>query len=87
MTKHTPGPWTKKGNKIEAQQGIIAQIPMPQAGGSFGCQENAHLIAAAPELLEVCKAALPFVNGIGIKVDQLRKDIKSAIQKAEGWRL
>lgn len=73
MSKHTPGPWTIErraddGHRSGAQLGIIRGPKKSQwiadvgllhenddRGGSLA---NAHLIAAAPELLEACIAAL-----------------------------
>ena len=49
---HTPGPWTQDGLTIKTTRGIIAECPTPQHGGTFDCQANARLIAAAPALLE-----------------------------------
>jgi hypothetical protein len=35
----------------------VAIIPTPQNGGTFDCEENARLIAAAPDLYEALQAA------------------------------
>lgn len=54
--QHTPGPWVKGQNCIEdAQANIIATASYEQSGY---VQANAHLIAAAPDLLEAAQAAL-----------------------------
>ena len=60
MSKHTPGPW--KWNRLEAK----GEIPVTTLEGpdvlcrfwdiGFDGTEDAHLIAAAPELLRECKA-------------------------------
>lgn len=69
---HTPGPWRVNESKISGKDNIsdLTEIVGPQRNGSqrliakmYGCalpegQANARLIAAAPELLEVFKAAL-----------------------------
>lgn len=47
--KHTPGPWEQDGLTVRSSRGIIAKCPVPQDGGTFDCQDNARLIAAAPE--------------------------------------
>lgn len=69
--KHTPGPWhlTKDHSVPEAglflsrrvadAHGHIIAHPCGthEAPGDLPFEANAHLIAAAPELLEACKAA------------------------------
>lgn len=58
-SKHTPGPWTLKVNEIIADGSVIGTIY-----GAEGyrdecyeeCQANAHLAAAAPDLLAVVEA-------------------------------
>lgn len=59
--KHTPGPWTANGDTVKGPTGnIVAECcgysvkatdPAQRAQG--GREANAHLIAAAPELLAV----------------------------------
>ena len=59
--KHTPGLWNKDRNMIEDSSGqVIAEVSYKQSGYVQG---NAHLIAAAPELLEACKEMLRFYDG------------------------
>lgn len=65
---HTPGPWkaVRVGN-TKVTQAIIAErenhfhlvaTARPLGVSSAGCQEdNARLIAAAPDLLELCEQA------------------------------
>lgn len=57
-TKHTPGPWTVKGRKMEArihgnvEGGPVAIVPYVTEWASNVYDEaNARLIAAAPDLL------------------------------------
>lgn len=61
MSKHTPGPWIVDGDDISPAHdetlGICAISPVDVGGGKGwfrGVQthSNAHLIAAAPDLLE-----------------------------------
>lgn len=77
--KHTPGPWHKlpartliniKGPKGEQ----ICQIPIRD-------KANAHLIAAAPELLEALQAIV--MAPYGVALGDLEK-AKIAITKATG---
>ena len=57
MSKHTPGPWTA----YKAPNGDV-QVDSPRGtivtSGAITWVPNADLIAAAPELLEACKAIL-----------------------------
>lgn len=68
--KHTPGPW-----RLGGEQHIANHVFGGHAGGIAICfaaqgQDDARLIAAAPELLEACLAL--------IKTD----DLQAAIDKA-----
>lgn len=73
-TKHTPGPWKvsetadENNNEIivyeaghEKGAGIASVSPLPFYS-SESQRANAQLIAAAPELLEVCRDLLEIVE-------------------------
>ena len=89
MSKHTPGPWAVEELKhryrlrcsIEATDGSLV-------GESYE-EKNAHLIAAAPELLDALCYLLEASSGQGpheqwlAAMDQAR----AAIAKAEGERM
>src|SRR6185437_9026955 len=103
-TKHTPGPWTanwstatnggpERGWFVESESdryayGAIAELPDGRE------EANARLIAAAPELLEVCKGLLAAIRdrfpGIEKQVETaagLQSEYHcavAAIAKAEG---
>jgi hypothetical protein len=91
MSKHTPGPWQIKrhfdpGYKfISAQKHTaLAQVVwcMEDEDRSPECEANAHLIAAAPELLEALEKVFTVMNDdmpVG-----LRKVWYEAIAKARG---
>lgn len=55
MSNHTPGPWTACNNdgysiwRITSSERTIAEV----VGDSAETEMNAHLIAAAPEMLEL----------------------------------
>lgn len=89
--KHTPGEWEANGLRVVTQRGIIAECPVPQAGGvfEFECSYNARLIAAAPDLLEALAlviGSLSFDREDDLNKEVLRR-INAAIQKAtEGGR-
>lgn len=70
MSRHTPGPWmVNKYGSVGAGaygvQPIIAQIePFYGPEEVYGSHAaNAWLIAAAPELLAACKAAIAVIKG------------------------
>ena len=94
MGQHTPGPWiVGAGNETSPTvypvcSGIpwIASCYSSKAHGrKMEGYFNARLIAAAPELLEACKAARDEWAMTGVKkndplLDQLNKAINKAIQ-------
>lgn len=61
--QHTPGPWiVRGGNVIES----LSSINVAKAWMTDGEEEcaNAHLIAAAPELLSALEAIEARINGV-----------------------
>ena len=56
MSNHTPGPWEKCQNLVfDKNDTLVANASRRQDGY---VQANARLIAAAPELLELCEEFL-----------------------------
>ena len=53
--KHTPGPWLRMGRSIGVGAGEIATVWELPDGRAIA---NARLIAAAPGLLEACRAMI-----------------------------
>ena len=91
MSNHTPGPWEIKrhfdpGFKfISAQKHTaLAQVVwrMEDEDRSPDCEANAHLIAAAPDLLEALEKVFTVMND-DMPV-RLRKVCYEAIAKAKG---
>lgn len=104
---HTPGPWKVKsdynvfgvGGRLVANSGGHSGSVRPEEIHEEN-KANARLIAAAPELLEACKALLLALDGDGEMAGildttdgyygwgQVTKDIRdaayAAIAKAEG---
>jgi hypothetical protein len=95
--KHTPGPWhTDKGKSFYVfAHGSL----MEQAGVENGpficnasCEDNARLIAAAPEVLEAIElihgyavaAMMSNTLGRATKLEQIRVLSAAVIAKAEG---
>jgi hypothetical protein len=61
MSKHTPGPWiTKECIGGWQQFGANGITPV-----RTHLEDNAHLIAAAPELLEALQAAVEAIEDLG----------------------
>lgn len=94
--KHTPGPWhyrTHDGSigSIDAADGTaVAQAfqvnPISVDLTQASRVANAKLIAAAPELLEALKEALPWIGGLANEnrsVQAVYESIRAAIAKAE----
>lgn len=86
---HTPGPWTvgpHPGNGAgSAWRTILSQ------GGAFpgayvgeALERDAHLMAAAPELLESLRNLLGWHEGIGNTGGKFIEGARAAIAKAEG---
>ena len=86
--KHTKGQWYTSGESINiADQHLVIDEETGQTIATcYGvsseeeAKANAHLIAAAPELLEVCKSVLYFKNKLSPRVQKL---IHEAINKAQ----
>lgn len=96
---HTPGPWEFR--QVNHEWGAIARVGyMPHAtvsGQSNSDQPptmgetdyaNAHLIAAAPDLLHACRAAMAYLADPPSEFAANRQEaasiIMAAIRKAEG---
>lgn len=103
MSKHTPGPW-KQGTRgpngcpiIGTEKGLMVCMlahSANESGQKEQAEANAHLIAAAPELLEALEELSGIVQGIlddtdvayvSSHIDSFTLQIaKAAILKAEG---
>jgi len=94
--KHTPGPWevvidNRKGRegrlsirKVETFESVVYQLD-PGTGWHMDTHKaNARLIAAAPELLEVCKAVFSALNSHQAYDKDLRLELRAIIERAEG---
>jgi hypothetical protein len=91
-TEHTPGPWfvnqaaANKGfARVTANNGMIAECG-PHREANEQHFANAHLIAAAPDLLETCKDILDDIKcgrDIHLRDNKSVKCLKAAIAKAE----
>lgn len=83
---HTPGPWTARSNwrgelfvsGPEGEEDRICNAPLRRGEG----YSNVRLIAAAPDLLAVCKRILnhPMIRLTG----DVEAPLRAAVDKAEG---
>jgi hypothetical protein len=96
MTKHTPGPWTRKNNVVYGADGF-GVLELQRTGNSEEMGANGAIVEAAPELLEALKEALPrlrkqYHDTSDSKYDAAVKSsrletinlVEKAIAKAEG---
>lgn len=59
MTKHTPGPWLRDGhNLVYTLENGVNEMTVQIHHRNGGTDDDAHLIAAAPDLLEALEAAI-----------------------------
>jgi hypothetical protein len=83
--KHTHGPWQRVGWKpcgIYGRGGLVDAVRICQIDDRLEHDADARLIAAAPELLDACKALR---NSIMHRSDpQLCDWVDGVIAKAEG---
>jgi hypothetical protein len=96
MVAHTPGPWMSFDSGtlvISASPGdlLIADLDVSEVDTNAEREANAHLIAAAPELLQALRDAAEHLDfcGYGDAYERevagdLRQRITAAIAKAEG---
>lgn len=92
--KHTPGHWTNQNGKVYDANGRLICSVEGHGYDPNNCAAcaNAHLIAAAPELLEAAEDILDHTAGIfGCDVNEVRainmgrlERLAAAIAKARG---
>jgi hypothetical protein len=98
MSRFTPGPWHVEEEEgvygVFSKEDLLALILPDDLKENSAQRANAHLMAAAPRLLEVIweiKGHLDnnlIVTEDGVKINDthLREAIVDAIMKAEGYR-
>ena len=98
MSKHTPGPWEIKRHYDPGYKFIsapkhsgLAQVVwcMEDEDRSPECEANAHLIAAAPELLEALEKVDSYWSSPGeddwvTHYNTVLQPVRAAIAKAKG---
>jgi hypothetical protein len=90
MSKHTPGPWSIDGPTRMGGARIVAPYKpqctymvaevLPDCPDDAARDANARLIAAAPDLLAACKAAV--ATGMVPQLDSLPTNTKTAVGDA-----
>jgi hypothetical protein len=95
---HTPGPWTLNASPGDAEgdfelyaKPIYGPLSSPFLNAPVlavvVCNDDARLIAAAPELLAACEAALRYIDKWSGEVHLTEATFKSmcaAVKKAKG---
>ena len=101
MKKYTQGPWKIGGYNSDSDGSVISSTTFPRRdiaymqGGNINHVENAHLISAAPDLLEALESAQAILNPLSNIVktryakhaESVRDKIREAIAKARGDKL
>lgn len=77
--KYTPGPWEASGNGVHKFQSKHYGACVAVTHGDQR-HANAKLIAAAPDLLDACKAAAEWIDHRG---NPIWRQLIAAITKAE----
>jgi hypothetical protein len=85
MSNHTPGPW-RVGDAGATVFGPPRKPRLPEIIATCRNRENTRLIAAAPELLEVCRAVMDprSYDDNGESYQALFDKARAAVAKAEG---
>jgi len=87
-TKHTPEPWKifyprmRAGAKIITDDPLYPIVEIEELRPEW--KANARLIAAAPDLLAVCKETTSLLSGAFWEKSSIRQELLAAISKAEG---
>ena len=95
MTQYTPGPWKVKAGsnavlagrkQICSHVNAASVLPVNIVEDHKIAEANAHLIAAAPEILEALKDIVEFWDSIvpTDAVNQMHINARAAIAKATG---
>lgn len=81
---HTPGPWkatftaTSPSREVWANSGPVTVLSVTTT------EANARLIAAAPDLLVACEAALTLLENSPLANSETAEQLRVALAKAQG---
>lgn len=71
---HSKGPWENEYfDRVDSADGIIAWLNKGVKGGKGDCAGNCRLIAAAPELLNVCVMALSAIRKDAVELRAIKQ--------------
>jgi hypothetical protein len=91
MNKHTPGPWQVEPNPFESapmvstENRTIAKVLYWGGSEDGEVNANAHLIAAAPELLEALEDILWSLDHLDLhEIADKKNSLSDVIAKAKG---
>lgn len=82
--RHTPGPWRVVGGDVWDAHGEVMRRGSSVSEGSVNARANAHLIAAAPDLLDALKELEATFRGTSDIARLVQRITRAAIAKAEG---
>jgi len=85
--KHTPGPWKSDGfgMSVWGERPAGATVQPHICKVIYGGMDDARLIAAAPEMYEVCKAIADLSDGQGrLNMCEVAGWARQVLAKAEG---
>lgn len=91
-TKHTPGPWHVRYDTNSALEehsppmvsSISGNVPVCEIYSVAAYHANAHLIAAAPDMLEALEECVEAFAALGIDATLPVLHARAAIAKAKG---
>ena len=88
MSKHTPGPWIQRGERVDAQRnhvcgGVNQESVLALSRPPEERLANARLIAAAPEMLEALQAVWSDLESWDVD-NEVSQRVRAAIAKATG---
>lgn len=85
MSKHTPGPWKIVDDHPDPNLQCLHVFHDDEQIADVLELKNAHLIAAAPELLKALDSAVVFLIGAGVSVEHAAmKRYCKVLAKAKG---
>lgn len=83
-TKHTPGPWLRDGhNLVYTLENGVNEMTIQIHHRNGGTDDDAHLIAAAPCLLEALRLVADYLMGDDEIPEHIATAINAAIAKAK----